>query len=580
MEVDCKEFTTDVLVVGSGIAGCFAAMEAKERGADVLMVEQGKSGFWGMSVGGTHRLRVVLPGDDFDAAMKGTVEECEYMIDQEFAGTALKETWDRFNDLLKFGVDFRRNDKGQILWYQGDTQDPHFKQRNAMWEPVGSYKHLLKINRQAVLRGVKVLDRVLATDLLTRDGKVQGAVGIDTRQGIFYVLKAKAVVIASGGFSGGGAGIYPHLTGDGIAMGLRAGAELRGMEFGKAETGGILVDRGCPTWVFVLLNPQEEEITITNARGEEFLEQYELGRRLEGRKYYGPPWRIQLMAMLRELREGRGPCYVDYRAPNKQSRLREFWGSYFDRTLKQIALTGTTLDQIKYELAIARGYNLGGGIRIKTNGESSVLGLYSGGQASDMCGTAQYTILSGMGVSMITGGKAGENAAQYAFSQSSPVVHEEQLAVIRKQIVAPFDHRQGVTPDEIHLKIRKAWLNVDLRNESRLKKAHDEFGALRGDLANLVASDSHELVKCLKIRNYLDCSDAVAVAALARRETRLEHIREDYPLTDNKEWLKWVIVHNVEDELQTRLEDIPISRWKYKPEPALIDRLRLKKGAS
>jgi succinate dehydrogenase/fumarate reductase flavoprotein subunit len=328
------------------------------------------------------------------------------------------------------------------------------------------------------------------------------------------------------------------------------------------------------------LNPQEKEITITNAKGEEFLEQYELGRRLEGRKYYGPPWRVQLMAMLKELREGRGPCYVDYRALNKESRLREFWGSYFDRTLKQIALTGTTLDEIKYELAIARGFNQGGGIRINANGESSLSGLYSAGQASDMCGTAQYTILSGMGASMITGRRAGGNAARYATSQPNSVPKEEDLKILRREIYAPLDRRRGITPDEMRMKIKRAWLNVDIRNDIRLKKAHVEFTALKEETANLVAKDSHELVKCLKIKNYIECSDAVALAALARRETRLEHIREDYPLTDNKEWLKWVIVRKGEEELQTRFEDIPINRWKYKPEPTLINRLKLRKESS
>jgi succinate dehydrogenase / fumarate reductase, flavoprotein subunit len=576
MEISENVFKTDVLVIGSGVAGCFAAMRAKEQGADVLMVEQGKPGFWGMSTGGTHRLRVVLPEDDLDAAMDGTVKESEYMIDQEFAETALPETWDRFQDLLKLGVGFRRNDSGQIQWNFVDTLYPEFKQRNVLWEPIGSYKHILKINKETVRRGVRVLDRLFITALLTKAGRVVGAVGFHTRNGEFYVFQARSVIVASGGFSGGGVGIYPSLTGDGIAMGARAGAELRGMEFGKAETAGILMDRGCPTWVFVLLNPQEEEITVTNAGGEEFLEQYELARRLPGRKYYGPPWRVQLMAIFKELREGRGPCYVDYRAPNKAGRLREFWGSFFDRTLKQIELTGTPLDKIKYELALARGYNMAGGIRITPRSESSLPGLYAAGQASDMCGTVQYAILSGMMSSMITGRRAGESAAAFALSQPEPTVGKEQLKHFKQEIYAPMGVRQGIPCEEMRMKIIKNWVNVDIRNEARLKKAHDEFQNLRKDMSTLLAKDYHELTECHKIKNYAECSDAVAVAALARRETRLEHIREDYPLTDNKEWLKWVILRRDGEELHASLEEIPLQKWKYKPEPGFIDRLKLR----
>ena len=144
---------TDVLVIGSGIAGCFAALKAREIGADVVMVEQGKSGFSGMSTGGTHRVRVVLPDDDFEEAMKNTVMECEYMVDQDFLQEALEETFDRLQDLLNLGAEFRRDESGNIKWYWADTMFPDFKQRNAMWEPVGSYKHILKINKQ-VVRGV------------------------------------------------------------------------------------------------------------------------------------------------------------------------------------------------------------------------------------------------------------------------------------------------------------------------------------------------------------------------------------------------------------------------------------------
>jgi succinate dehydrogenase/fumarate reductase flavoprotein subunit len=126
------------------------------------------------------------------------------------------------------------------------------------------------------------------------------------------------------------------------------------------------------------------------------------------------------------------------------------------------------------------------------------------------------------------------------------------------------------------MKTIRAWLNVDLREEKRLTQAHTEFRHLKEEALNLKANDNHELVKCHKMSNYLECSDAVAVAALARKETRLEHIREDYPLTDNKEWLKWIIVQRLQDDLHARLEDIPIHKWRYRPEPVVVDRLKLK----
>jgi|GEM_PF-3838783 len=579
MSNSSHSLTTDVLVIGTGIAGLFAAMRAKEMGADVLVVEQGESGFSGLSVGGTHRLRPVLPEDDFDEIMKAEVRENEYLVDQDFQESALRETWDRIQDLVSFGADFRRGDDGQIKMYYNDTLYPEYKQKNICWEPMGSYKHLLKVKTETIRRGVKILDKVLAVELLKSKGKIQGAAAFNLINGDFYLLKAKAVIIATGGFCGGGS-VYQSLTGDGIAMALQAGAELRNMEFGKAETCGMPIRGAGPRWISRLLNPQEQEITVTNSKGEEFLEKYELGRRMEGRKPYGPPFRVELAAMFQEIKEGNGPCYIDFRAPDKESRMREFWGSYNDRLVTEVRLTGVSLDKIKYELGLVFGHCQAGGIKISPNGESSIAGLYAGGVATDLCGVMQYTVLSGMMGSMITGRRAGESAARYTNDQSEVMIDEEQLESVKREMFAPIEHKQGISADEIRLKAQKAWLNIDLRTQARLEKAMEEFQELRKEASDIVAQDYHELAKCHKIKNYLYCSEAVAAAALGRQETRLEHIRLDYPLTDNKEWLKWVIVHLEQDKIKSYLENLPMERWKYKPEPTVENRLRLKEGTS
>jgi succinate dehydrogenase/fumarate reductase flavoprotein subunit len=237
------------------------------------------------------------------------------------------------------------------------------------------------------------------------------------------------------------------------------------------------------------------------------------------------------------------------------------------------------LNKIKYEIGAGPGYFGGGGIRININGESSIPGLYAGGIASDMCGTAQYSYLSGFPGSIITGRRAGESAARYALTQPR-ADFEEQEKRLEIETYAPLNRKQGVTADDLRTRIMKSWVNVDIRNELNLKKAHEEFRNLKKEASHIVAHDLHELVKCHKVKNYLECSDAIALAALERRETRLEHIRQDYPLTDNKEWLKWVIVHRSGDELSAHIEDIPLERWKYRPEPDIIDRLRPNKEVS
>jgi succinate dehydrogenase/fumarate reductase flavoprotein subunit len=330
------------------------------------------------------------------------------------------------------------------------------------------------------------------------------------------------------------------------------------MEFGRVET-FALPPPGKPAWIGVTepvalgvgkwRYESPDKVRIINARGEEFLEQYELTRRLPGRRYHGPPWRIQLQAWLKECREGRGPCYLDFGEPTHDL----------------------------YELGFgASASSQNGGIRIDLQGKATVAGLYAAGTASDMCCAQHYSIPANIMGSHITGRRAGDSAVKYAILQSHSVIDREQVDRLKRDIYAPLDHEKGMKINNLRINIRKAWLNIDLRNETRLKKARDECEALAQEARDLIAKDYHELAQCHKLRNYILCSKATADAALARRETRLEHIRDDYPLTDNKHWLKWVVSRLVGNELQTYQENIPIEQWRYRPEPTVVNRLRLK----
>ena len=178
---------------------------------------------------------------------------------------------------------------------------------------------------------------------------------------------------------------------------------------------------------------------------------------------------------------------------------------------------------------------------------------------------------------MVTGYRAGESDAKYSLTQQKlERLDDEQASTLKGEIYAPLKRKRGVTADEIRMKVIKAWVNIDLRNETNLKKAREEFSALEKETSHTTAKDLHELTKHHKLKNYIQCAQAVADAALKRRESRLDHYRDDYPLTDNKNWLKWVITHRTRNTLHTSLEDIPIARWTYKPEPNVYDLLRLR----
>lgn len=542
--------TTDVLVIGAGMAGCFAAIRALELNMKVTIAEQNVGGFVGKTSMGTNIHRVVLPEDDHDMALKGTVLQCDYMVDQEYAEGAIAETYDRFQDVIRMGASFRKNFKGEIDWMIMDTQYPEFKQRQAIWEPYGSYKHINKFKAEAVRRGAEIMDRCVVTDLLTKDGKAVGAVGVNKRDGGFYIFKAKAVVIATADFNAAGS-IHAAFTGDGMGMALRAGAELRGMEFGRIGFGVDWPDDELVTAAEKMMreerNTSEQRVRIINARGEEFLEQYEQLYRKPGRLYGGPSWKSYIPAIVKENKEGRGPCYWD-------------------------------VGPVKFEI----GYNQkispqNGGIRIDPQGCTTVPGLFAGGIASDMCGAVHFSIPYNLMGSSITGRRAGESAANYARENPLVQADEGEIARLKKETYAPLGRETGVTEQDIRLAMIDAWPYLECRTEETLTKAYDLLRAIEQDIPALVASDPHELTKCLKVRNVVQLAQAGALAARERKESRLEHYRDDYPLMDNKNWLKWVIVKGTGESMAASAVDIPIEKWKYRPEPALVDRLERRK---
>lgn len=541
--------STDVLIIGSGIAGCFAAINARQAGVDVMIVEQGEAGYVGRSAPGPNCQRVVLPEDDFDKALEGTVRQCDYMVDQEYADEIIRESNDRFEEELALGAGFERGWDGKIKWMMMDTQFEDFKQREAVWEPFGSYKHLNKFKVEAERLGAKIVNRTVMLDLLTKDGKVIGAVGINRRDGKFLIFKAKAVIIASGDCHAAGAGNNPSLTGDGMAMGLRAGAQLRGMEFGRIGFGVIYPSGGKPMTMAETMRrglrmPGETKFRIINALGEEFCEQYESTKKVPGRLIGGPPWDCYVPAVIKENKEGRGPVFWDIGA-------------------------------MKFEIGFtAQQSEQNGGIRIDKNGRTTVPGLYAAGNGSDMCCAVNFTIPYNLMGSHSTGRRAGIQAAEYA-KKSCDHVEADPLEIMRlkAEAYAPLHREDGITEAELRMKINDAWKYLDFRTEENLTKGYELFKDLEKEAEHLKADDYHELVKCLKIRNVIQIGQATALAARERKESRLLHYRDDYPLTDNKDWLKWVIVQGVGDDMKVTTEDIPMDKYKYRPEPVLVDRL-------
>jgi succinate dehydrogenase/fumarate reductase flavoprotein subunit len=583
---------TDVLVVGSGVAGFFAAIRAKEAGVDVVVVDKAQSGFSGASAHGAQNIRVMFPGDDLDDYAKESIVWSDYLADQDIVYAVVGESHDRFQDLLKWGVEFMRDENGEIKTLVSDKPyTTSLKTRYVYPDPPSRPTHMGRIKREALRLGVRFIDRVMITDLLTSDSRIAGAVGFNVREGRLYRFVAKAVVLATGTFHLPPTHVwYPGAAG--MTMAMRAGAELINMEQGKSFNVPL---KGQLTSLGPYYFDGEEwwGQKFINAKGEEFLEQYELMHRLPGRRHWGPPWRLFIPAIVQEWKAGKGPCYQDFSGClNYWERMRKYYGGYvseFEREWNYLAkirgdLPLNEFRKVPIELiAGGPGYEGRGGIRVSVNSETRVPGLYAAGIATDTAGGAGYTNAASFTACFTQGHRAGIHAAEFAKTHPRPVVREKQARELERVIYAPLERTEGSSPDDLLVKlalISYRYTDV-IKSAQRLKKGIEEIEELKVDAERLTAKDYHYLAKCDDAKSTVELWGIMARTSLMREESRGDHYREDYPLMDNDKWLKWLAVSQGEGAPRIVSEEIPFKEknWKYRPEPGMVNLWRRRNDA-
>ena len=219
-----KTIETDVLVIGGGIAGCFAAIKARDQGLKVTLVDKTFAGKSGAGISAPAGWMVHNPewGADFDEVMAALDRDGEYINHRDWCEIILKESLDVYNELVAYGIDFPPNiaEIAHLFMPPYGNVPPGF--RNV--PPV--------LGKQAKKAGADIMNRIMITDLLKQDGSIVGAMGFSLVEGDLYIFKSKATVLAGGSNSFKPNGMpVSMLTGDAEAMAYRAGAEITGKEF-------------------------------------------------------------------------------------------------------------------------------------------------------------------------------------------------------------------------------------------------------------------------------------------------------------------------------------------------------------
>ena len=212
-----KVVETDVLVIGGGIAGCFAAIKAREQGLDVTIVDKAYPGYSGSTPAALLGYMVFNPewGLNLNACIDAVTKKGEYVNNREWTEIVFRDSWETYRDLVSWGVDFP---------IESEEDTPFVKSYHPFGiVRIGGTSTGPPARQQAEKSGVNIFNRVMISDLLKQDGRVVGAIGFPMESYDLYIFKAKATVISTG-FSS-------LTTGEGDAIAYRAGAELTTKEF-------------------------------------------------------------------------------------------------------------------------------------------------------------------------------------------------------------------------------------------------------------------------------------------------------------------------------------------------------------
>ncbi len=580
----------DVIIIGAGGAGLRAAIEASNEKLSVGLVCKSLLGkaHTVMAEGGiAAAMGNVEPRDNWKVHFRDTMKGGRFLNQWRMAQLHAMEAPDRVKELEEWGALFDRTADGRILQRNfGGHKYPrlaHVGDRTGL-------EMIRTLQQHGVHLGIKVYMECTISRLLTDDDKIKGAFGYWRENGKFVVFKSKAVVLATGGI-GRMFKINSNsweCTGDGQALAYLAGAELMDMEFMQFHpTGmvwppsvrGTLITEGVRGEGGTLRNKDGKRIMFdyipelyanetadTEAEADKWLaESTQAGGSKAKRTPDLLPRDIVARAIHAEVKAGRGSphggVFLDIATRRSAEDIKRKLPAMYHQ-FKELGDVDITTDPM--EVGPTAHYTMGG-IRVDSDTqESRIKGLFAAGEcAAGMHGSNR---LGGNSLSdlVVFGRLAGLHAAKYARDAAAPSIDDGEIEAAATEALAVFNREEGENPFLLHDELKDSMQKHVgiIRVEKELKAGLLELHALKARVGKIKVEDNRHFNtawhQSLDMRNMLICAEAMCQAAIARKESRGGHARDDFPDQDKGHFSKVNIVSRMTKSGEMEISEVPL----------------------
>lgn len=541
--MNITEHTCDVLVIGSGGAGCKCAIMATKNDQDVIMVSKGltfKSGCTMLAEGGYNAVfGYVDEADSMQLHILDTLKGGAFLNDLHLVHELVVESPKRLIELESYGSLFDRQEDGRLNQRAFGGQSC---KRTCFKGDQSGHEMMLGLREEVIRQDIKTHSEVMITKLLFDEAhtKIVGAMGISLADSSIQIYHSKATVIASGGCGW----LYPvtsnavQKTGDGIIMAYEAGADMMDMEMVQFHPTGMVSPKS-RRGVLITEAVRGEGGHLINTEGKRFMINYDPREELATRD-------IVARSIYTEIQEGRGTedggVYLSVtHLPEEQVQTK------LHTMVEQFKDVG--VDIINEPMIVApTAHHFMGGIKIDGNCESNIENLFAAGEATSGVHGANRLGGNALADTQVFGNIAGIESAKRAKNSDFENPDEKE---IRDEInrIKDICSEGQYNPEDIKKEIQDVmWKYVAIiRDEEGLKQAEIELFALEEKSTDMNVGNYKEfntnLVSALEVISMIKLAKLIVKSALLRKESRGAHYRMDYPEKNDAEYLKSFVLN-------------------------------------